>query len=207
MGHKRCISSPLTQACKRQRSFCATEDGRLSPHQDGSICHKKHVKFASNVDGSVKTWERYIDVLRIDLDKSNMFYSREEKEEILEECEEAIDHFKQRNLEATSNFEAVFKYCRQPPSHEASSLLESVQLHVPVDARGMEWGWAGSVTAGYKKTHVKNLLKAQDQAKRLSQSMRNQVLANRSLKSSRPGRVLARLMGECDERNSQADLA
>ena len=107
MGHKRCISSPLTQACKRQRSFCATEDGRLSPHQDGSICHKKHVKFASNVDGSVKTWERYIDVLRIDLDKSNMFYSREEKEEILEECGEAIDNFKQRNLEATSNFEAV----------------------------------------------------------------------------------------------------
>ena len=55
----------------------------------------------------MKTWEGYIDVLRIDLDKSNMFYSREEKEEILEECGEAIDNFKQRNLEATSNFEAV----------------------------------------------------------------------------------------------------
>jgi hypothetical protein len=206
MGNKRCSSLPLTQAFKRQRSFCAARDGRLSPHhKNGSAFRKKHVKFASNLDGSVKSWECYIDILRKDLDKPNMFYSREEKEAILEECEEAIDFFKQHNLEATSNFEAVFKYCRQPPSHEASSLLETMQLQVPVDARGMEWGWAGSVTAGYKKTHVKNLLKAQDQARGLSQSMRNQVLANRSLKSSRPGRVLARLMGECDERNSQAD--
>jgi hypothetical protein len=205
LSNKRIIPAPVTPSGKRRRSVFAVSTGRLSPHEDRSSFRKKNVKFASNIDGTVKVHERYIDVLRKDLDKPNMFYSREEKNEILEECEEAIDRFKLQNLEETSNFDTIFKYCRQPPSQEASSLLETMQLQVPVDARGIEWGWACSVTAGYKKSHVKNLLKAQDQVNRLNETMRSQVLANRSLRSSRPGRILARLLGECDERNSKVD--
>lgn len=178
----------------------------MSPHEDRSTLRKKKVEFASNVNGTVKTVERFVDILRKDLDKPNMFYSREEKDEMLNKCEDAIYGFKKQNLEETSNFETIFNYCRQPPSEDTCSLLEKIQLHVPVEARGMEWGWACSVMAGYKKRHVKNLLNAQDQVKRLrDETMRSQVLASRSLKSSRPGRVFARLLGECDERNSRVD--
>jgi len=207
VSKKHILSSPLpSRGVKRRQSFTAVVTGRSSPHEDRSTFRKKYVKFASNLDGTVKTCERRIDIFRKDLDKPKMFYSREEKAAILEDCEEAIDLFKQQNLEETSNFEAIFEYCRQPPSEQSSNILENMQLQVPADARGMEWGWAASVTAGYKKAHVKNLLKAQDQAKRLNESMRTEVLANRSMRSSRPGRVMARLLGECDERNSQADV-
>lgn len=203
VSSKRGINISPTAVSKQFKRRRTSNVGRLSPHEECFPRNKKHVKFAFNMDGTIKTWERFIDIPRKDLDKASMFYSREEKEDLLEECEINIDHFKQESLDEISNFELLFRKCSEPPSCEATQILETTQLNIPAQARGMEWGWAGAVMGGYKKAHVKNLIRAQTQIKSLREEMRTQILASRSLKSSRTGRVVARLLGECDERNAR----
>lgn len=193
------VDSPVSLiVAKRKRS--KSIDGRLSPHEL-RLPIKKNVTFASNNDGSLKTTERYLDLFRSDLDKPNMWYSKDEREKMLEECQEAIDDFRLANLEQTSNYQHVLDQCNQMPSQESSDYLETAQLDIPATARGMEWGW----TESYKRNHVRDLLGAQNQLQGLHPAMRDRVLASRSLKTSRPGRVLARLLGECDARNARSD--
>lgn len=196
LSKKRSFGSPVSLICrKRSRS--------ISPHENRSTLGKR-VKFALNGDGDVKTSERYIDILRSDLDKPNMWYSRAEKEEIKEECEEAVQDFLQERLEEESNYLSVFDICSRSPSQEASDFLETAELHIPAAARGMEWGWAVS-TETRKRDHVREILKVQCQIQGLNQDMRDRVLSSRSLRSSRAGRVMARLLGECDARNEKSD--
>jgi hypothetical protein len=133
-----------------------------------------------------------------------MWYSRSEKDEILAECEEAIQDFQQKHLEEESNYLSVFDCCSQSPSQKSSDFLETAQLHIPATARGMEWGWASS-TESQKRDHVREILAVQLQIQGLKQDMRDRVLSSRSLRSSRPGRVMARLLGECDARNEKSD--
>lgn len=197
LSKKRSIESPPVSLISRKRSRS------LSPHEDRAPVGKR-VKFDSNGSGAIKTSERYIDILRSDLDKPNMWYSRAEREDILAECEEAIQEFRQEDLEEESNYLRVFDYCSQSPSQESSDFLETAELHIPATARGIEWGWATS-SGSLKRNHVRELLKVQNQIQGLSEAMRDRVLSSRSLKSSRPGRVMARLLGECDARNEQSN--
>ncbi len=198
------VESPIALiGAKRKRSIDIVY-GRLSPHQF-RLPIRKQVTFASNNDGSLKTNERFLTIFRADLDKANMWYSREERGKVFEECEEAIDDFRLAKLDETSKYISIFDQCTQMPSQESSDFLETAQLDIPASARGMEWGWAGYVTETYKRNHVRALLRAQKQMQGLSPAMRDSVLASRSLKTSRAGRVLARLLGECDARNAKLD--
>lgn len=205
LSKKRClVESPLSvMGAKRQRSMDYM-DGRLSPHES-RLPITKSVRFASNSDGSLKVSHRFIGLFRTDLDKPKMWYTKTEREKILQECLEEIDECRLANLDEKSNFVRVLDHCGQTPCQQSSDFLETAQLDIPASARGMEWGWAGDVTATLKKNHVQELLKVQNQIQALHPTMRDHVLASRSVKTSRPGRVLARLLGECDARNAQRD--
>lgn len=191
-------SSPILVVSGKRR--CVDGGGRQSPHADRS--EKKRVRFATNPNGSIKESERFIEIKRSELDKPNLWYSKKERELILADIECAIEDFKDAELEDESNYSTVFDYCSESPCQETSEYLETAQLHVPSAARGMEWGWASS-TETLKRDHVKRLLKVQDQIQGLSGVLKDRVLSSRSLRSSRPGRVMARLLGECDARNEQ----
>ena len=205
VSNKRClVESTLSRmGAKRERSIDYM-DGRLSPHES-RLPITKNVTFASNSDGSLKVSHQLIGSSFSDVDKPKMWYSKSERERILQECLEEIDELRLANLDEKSNFVRVVDHCSQSPCQQASDFLESAQLEIPASARGMEWGWAGHVTACIKMKHVQELLKVQSQIQGLHPTLRDQMLASRSVKTSRPGRVLARLLGECDDRNAHRD--
>jgi hypothetical protein len=199
LSKKRSIAYSPVSSISRKRSRS------LSPHENRAPVGKR-VKFELNSCGAVKTSERYIEILRSDLDKPNMWYSRSEREGILTECEQAIQGFQEDHLEVESKYLSVFDSCCLSPSQESSDFLENAQIHVPASARGMEWGWAtSSESSALKRDHVRGVLAVQDQLKNLKLEMRDRVISSRSLRSSRPGRVMARLLGECDARNEKSD--
>lgn len=198
---KRKIESPVSiLGGKRQRTNL---EGRLSPHQQ-RVPFSKRVSFTSNGSNIIRTSERYIEIYRSELDKPNLWYTRKEREETFAECEDAIENFKNEHVDEVSKFVKVFEQCCQSPSHESSEFLETAQLHIPSSVRGMEWGF-GPYVETYRKDHVRDVLKVQEQIQGLKPAMRDHLLSSRSLKSSRAGRVMARLLGECDARNVSQD--
>ena len=208
LSKKRSIdnTSPILVLAGNKRRRIIGGGGRQSPHAERTS-NKKRVRFATHPNGTIKESERFIDVFRSELDKPNMWYSKAERDVILADIECAIEDFKDAELEDESNYTTVFDYCNESPSQESSEFLETAQLHVPSAARGMEWGWASS-TETLKRDHVRHLLKVQDQLQGLTpKGLRERVLSSRSLRSSRPGRVMARLLGECDARNTSQETS
>lgn len=148
----------------------------------------------------VKTYTRYLEILRSDLDKPSMWWSRSEREEISETCRDEILDFRRHHTGAVEHFSSVFVHCQKSPSLESSDYLESATIDLPLTIRGLEWGFAPS-TISLRRSHVRQLLSIQDKMHALSPEMRDRVLSSRSLRSSRPCRVLARILGEGDARD------
>ena len=72
------------------------------------------------------------------------------------------------------------------------------KIVIPIHVRGLEWGIVPSVKQ-HRRSHAQEVLDVQEQIRgRLSSEMRNQVLSMRAIRSSRPSRVMARLVGEGD---------
>eukprot|EP00934_Nitzschia_sp_Nitz4_P001755 Nitzschia sp. Nitz4//scaffold52_size167869//33017//33694//NITZ4_002264-RA/size167869-processed-gene-0.153-mRNA-1//-1//CDS//3329553999//1755//frame0 len=161
--------------------------------------HKKRVRFETGQGDSVRTYEKELEIHRSDLDKSKMWWSRKERGDITEECHEAIDEFRQCHLEQVRHFNSVFDQCKEPLSHASSETLEKVTISLPDHVRGLEWGWSPS-TISHRQEHVKEIVAVHQQIRSLKPNLRDQVLSTRSQRSSRPGRVLARLLGEGDEK-------
>lgn len=180
---------------KRSSPPCQHGDDILS----SELCKKptKRIKFATHDDGSIRTSEKYLDIRRSEYDKPNLWFSKREREIILSECERSIRYFRENNLDDITNYLAVYDKCSQAPSRASSDFLETAKLCIPDCARGMEWGWASS-TKKHRSTHVQELLEFQGQIQGLNAVMRGQLLSSRSLRSSRPGRIMARLVGESD---------
>eukprot|EP00429_Kryptoperidinium_foliaceum_P105842 CAMPEP_0176258800 /NCGR_PEP_ID=MMETSP0121_2-20121125/38747_1 /TAXON_ID=160619 /ORGANISM="Kryptoperidinium foliaceum, Strain CCMP 1326" /LENGTH=221 /DNA_ID=CAMNT_0017598677 /DNA_START=58 /DNA_END=723 /DNA_ORIENTATION=- len=147
----------------------------------------------------VKTYERYIEVFRFQLDKPAMWWSKAEREDITEDCHDEIEAFRRDNVDQVRHFIRVFDHCQLAPSEASSDYLEKATISLPASIRGLEWGWAPS-TISHRRTHIREVLAVQDQIRTLTPEMRDRVLSSRSLRSSRPGRVLARILGEGDER-------
>lgn len=166
---------------------------------------KKRVRFETVRPGAdtVKTYERHIDIPRSELDKPNMWWSRKERESITEECHDAIEEFQQDHIDQVRHFNSVFDQCQEPPSMASSEYLEKASICLPDHIRGLEWGWAPT-TISHRRAHVKEILAVHQQIQSLSPEIRDRVLSSRSLRSSRPGRVLARLLGEGDEMQLKA---
>ena len=201
---KRKIESPLALIGGKRKRFCGeSTNGSLSPHERRAPISKR-VKFSLNGTDAIEISERYIELFRSELDKPNMWYSRNEREDTLVECGDVIESFKSEHADEITNFISVFDHCSQSPSHEASEFLESAQLGIPASARGVEWGWVPPHIESYRKDHVRDVLRVQEQIQGLKPAMRDCVISSRSLKSSRAGRVMARLLGECDARNQES---
>jgi len=191
--------SPVGMKDRRRRVLkkkFACSDGGLGPSP-------KRVKFehVGNFSGDkVKTSEAYINILRSELDKPVMWWSRAERETILEECHDEIDVFRRNNENLAQHFTQVFEFCQKPPSEESSNYLDNAKISLPSSIRGLEWGFAPR-TISHRRAHIQEVLAIQDQVQTLPPEMRDRVLSSRSLRSSRPGRVLARILAEGDARN------
>jgi hypothetical protein len=74
----------------------------------------------------------------------------------------------------------------------------TLALEVPTHVRGLEWSFLPG-SKKYRQTHMKRVLRWQKCLGR-NQSM---LLSSRAIRSSRPSRVLARILGACDEIKSK----
>ena len=164
----------------------------------------KRVRFDQASSGPnadmIKTYEHYLEILRSELDKPALWWSRAERDVIALTCHHEIDTFRRDNLDLALHFDQVFEYCQKVPSRETSDYLDEAEINLPSSIRGLEWGFAPSKIS-HKQAHIREILALQDQAQTLSPEIRDQVLSSRSLRSSRPGRVLARILGEGDARD------
>lgn len=191
----------------RQAKRCRSADTK-AVHRSCDDRASKRVRFETcgpNTE-ELRTYEKYIDIFRSDLNKSVMWWSRSEREEITDECHDEIEAFRRDNMDQVRHFIQVFDQCQQTPSEASSDFLEQATIILPATIRGLEWGWAPS-TISHRRAHIREILAVQDQVQTLTPEMRDRVLSSRSLRSSRPGRVLARLLGEGDERQCQNDDA
>ena len=193
--------SRVYKRTKHTRKHLSYGDG-----SDSSVHCPKRVQFAamSPINDEVKTMERYIDVFRSELDKPNMWWTRKERQAITDSCHNEIEKFRKKYIDQVRHFLAVFEKCQLSPSQASSNYIEKATLSVPTSIRGLEWGWAPS-TVSHRREHVKEILAVQEQIQALSSDLQDRVLSTRSLHSSRPSRVLARLLAEDDERQCMSD--
>ena len=75
-------------------------------------------------------------------------------------------------------------------------------LEVPAHVRGLEWGFLPA-SKHYRQTHIQRVLKWQ----RCLGRNQPKLLSSRTIRSSRPSRALARIMGASDEINAKDDSA
>ncbi len=134
-----------------------------------------------------------------ELDKESLWWSKNERNEITDFTRKLARGFKRQHADCVSHYLRVFEECSKAPSHSSSDFLETVTLGVPTEVRGLECGFVPSVKA-YRKKHAQEVLDTQAHLLkgRLSEVMSRRVLSARAIRSSRPSRVMARLMGEAD---------
>lgn len=134
-----------------------------------------------------------------DLDKESLWWSKNERSEIADFTRKLARGFKRQHADRVNHYLRVFEECSKAPSHSSSDFLESATLGVPTELRGLECGFVPSIKA-YRKTHAQEVLDTQAQLLKgkLSEAMCRRILSARAIRSSRPSRVMARLMGEAD---------
>jgi hypothetical protein len=164
----------------------------------------KRVRFATAADSNTTNNNNNEQVLlselvHSDLDKTKLWWSRKERNGMNEASRKMAKVFRKNHSDQVKHYLRVFDQCSQyPPSQSSSDYLETATIVVPTKVRGLEWGIVPKIKA-HRRTHVHEVLQIQDQIKgRLSSEMRYKVLSTRAMRSSRPSRVMARLIGEGD---------
>jgi hypothetical protein len=130
--------------------------------------------------------------------KPSLWWSREERRDIAEKNQQLAQDFKDYHEDKVEHCNDVFDQCCSDVSESSSDYLEQAKVDVPALVRGLEWGFLPSSKA-YRHIHSRQVLEAQTQVQNLpSEEMKYQSLSSRAIRSSRPSRVMARILGECD---------
>ena len=78
---------------------------------------------------------------------------------------------------------------------------KTIAIEVPAHVRGLEWGFLPA-SKQYRQTHIQRVLRWQ----RCLGRNQPKLLSSRTIRSSRPSRALARIMGASDEINAKDTL-
>jgi hypothetical protein len=135
--------------------------------------------------------------------KSECWWTKSDRQEFIEDCHDCISDFRlQDQTDVVQQYMKVFDHATSKPSHASSDFLEKATLCLPTSIRGLEWGIVPSSTKSKRRDHVQEILTVQEQTKNISnRSFRDRLLASRSIKSSRPSRIVAKLLGEGDAKS------
>ena len=158
----------------------------------------KRVRFATTANGEVKTFQVPTEICLSDLENEELWWSRAERSKIAERNQELVKRFRQNHMDQVRHYLRVFRLCTETPSQSSSSHLEQATVHIPTHIRGLEWGIVPAAKA-HRRTHSQIVVEAQQQIRgRLSAEMRSRILSMRAMRSSRPSRVMARLVADGD---------
>jgi hypothetical protein len=128
--------------------------------------------------------------------KKDLWFTKQDRLRSQAECLEVLKIFRIQNAEEVTQFSTVYKTSMQVPySKESSEFLESATVSVPLTIRGMEWGIAPKLKKR-RREHIQCVLALQEQISDVQ--LRERFVSSRSLQSSRPARIMARMIGEGD---------
>jgi hypothetical protein len=171
--------------------------------------HQKRVKFG-NLHQTTTMCPSTI--LHKDLDKQALWWRRQERIEIQQNCRETYQRFRKDHMKSVQLYLQVVRQCQTTTDNESTKddteeYLKDITLIVPDCIRGLEWGVLPSSSKQCRSQHAEHVLECQAEAFELQpqqQPCDTSLLALQSICSSRPSRVLARLLGEGDAVKIQA---
>jgi hypothetical protein len=159
--------------------------------QRSAKVRKPVVQFSDEVD---------IEIIRPHAVESKPFlwWSREERRDIAEKNQQLAQQFRDYHHDKVEHCNDVFDQCCSDVSESSSDYLEQAKVDVPALVRGLESGFLPSSKA-HRRIHSQQVLEAQTQVQKLpNEEMKYSLLSSRAIRSSRPSRVMARILGECD---------
>lgn len=128
--------------------------------------------------------------------KHVLWFTKQDRLRSQAECQQVLKTFRVQNAEEVTKFSTVYRTSMQVPFSQASSdFLEQATISVPLVIRGMEWGIAPKLKKR-RREHIQNILTAQKEIR--DTELRERFVSSRSLRSSRPARIMARIIGEGD---------
>jgi hypothetical protein len=192
MGFAVITPAPLLQQQRRKRSREHKQDRAIHP----LLAPRKRVRFGERPD-HVNTPQDASNACHSDLNKQELWWTKQERASMTESYRATVKSFRKEHKNQVQHYKDIFEHCTQTPSESSNEYFETATIDVPLQVRGLETGIIPSIKA-HRREHVQTVLDIQDQLWRLNSEMRGRVLGARSMKSSRPCRVMARLLGEGD---------
>jgi hypothetical protein len=140
------------------------------------------------------------------------WWTKHERSVIRERNHTLIDSFTRDHADKVQQYRTVFEQCQAPPTLATSEFLEQAVVRIPTYVRGLEWGIVPPLKQ-HRKVHLEHVLQSQRHLRKSSVSslsssssyqetedirLLTTILATRAMQSSRPSRVMARLMAEGD---------
>jgi len=136
--------------------------------------------------------------------KKDLWFTKQDRLRSQAECLEVIKAFRIENAKDVMRFSNVYRTSMQVPfSQESSDYLEQATVSIPLTIRGMEWGIAPKLKKR-RKEHIRSVLSLQRNIS--NAELRERYVSNRSLQSSRPARIIARMIGEGDASASKLGI-
>jgi len=128
--------------------------------------------------------------------KASLWFTKQDRLRSQAECQQVLKEFRITNAEEVTQFSEIYRTSMQVPFSQASSdFLEKATISVPLVIRGMEWGLTPKLRKR-RKEHIRSILNAQKEIRDIE--LRERFVSSRSLRSSRPARIMARIIGEGD---------
>jgi hypothetical protein len=128
--------------------------------------------------------------------KRDLWFTKQDRLRSQAECLVVLKAFRIQNAEDVTLFSTVYRTSMQVPfSQESSDYLERATVSVPLTIRGLEWGIAPKLKKR-RKEHIQSILALQELIRDVD--LRERFVSSRSLQSSRPARIMARMIGEGD---------
>lgn len=152
--------------------------------------------------------------------KASLFWTRDERDDILESNQRLALEFRQQQPGSVEKANQVFDRCCQENISDDSSdedefidyfddddehdelevqdtlaAAGSQTIDVPTHVRGLEWGFLPA-SKKYRRTHVQRVLRWQRCV--VGKTDKARLLSAKAIRSSRPSRVMARILGASD---------
>ena len=137
--------------------------------------------------------------------KRDLWFTKQDRLRTQAKCLEVLKAFRVQNAEDVTRFSVIYRTSMCFPfSQESSDFLEKATVSVPLTIRGMEWGIAPKLKKR-RREHIRSVLALQESIS--DAELRSRFVSSRSVQSSRPARIMARMIGEGDAFSGKTSTA
>lgn len=169
-------------------------ENRLGIHNKRRKHHRRKVVFGDAIS-TTRYYPSPVTKAELRDLKRDLWFTKQDRQRSQSKCLETLKIFRVQNAEEVTQFGAVYKTSMSPLSQETSDYLEKATVSVPLTIRGMEWGISPKLKKR-RKEHIQSVLALQENIQ--DATLRARFVSSRSVQSSRPARIMARIIGEGD---------